>query len=58
MGAFHEGLSLAALWKLPVIFICENNLYSMGTPLYRTLSVEECRRAGQGLSHGSGDRQR
>ena len=41
MGAFHEGLSLAALWKLPVIFICENNLYSMGTPLYRTLSVED-----------------
>ena len=41
MGAFHEGLSLAALWKLPVVFICENNLYSMGTPLYRTLSVED-----------------
>lgn len=41
MGAFHEGLSLAALWKLPVLFVCENNLYSMGTPLYRTLSVED-----------------
>ncbi len=41
MGAFHEGLALAALWKLPVIFICENNLYSMGTPLYRTLAVED-----------------
>ncbi len=41
MGAFHEGMSLAALWKLPVIFICENNLYSMGTPLYRTLAVED-----------------
>lgn len=41
MGAFHEGLSLASLWKLPVIFICENNLYSMGTPLYRTLAVED-----------------
>lgn len=41
MGAFHEGLSLASLWKLPVVFICENNLYSMGTPLYRTLSVED-----------------
>ena len=40
-GAFHEGLSLAALWKLPVVFICENNLYSMGTPLYRSLSVED-----------------
>jgi pyruvate dehydrogenase E1 component alpha subunit len=41
MGAFHEGLALAAVWKLPVVFICENNQYAMGTPLYRTLSVED-----------------
>ena len=41
MGAFHEGLALASLWKLPVVFICENNMYAMGTPLYRTLSVED-----------------
>ena len=41
MGAFHEGMALAPLWKLPVVFICENNLYSMGTPLYRTLAVED-----------------
>ncbi len=41
MGAFHEGLALAGLWKLPVVFICENNKYAMGTPLYRTLSVED-----------------
>jgi len=40
-GAFHEGLALAGLWKLPVVFICENNMYAMGTPLYRTLSVED-----------------
>jgi pyruvate dehydrogenase E1 component alpha subunit len=38
-GAFHEALSLAALWKLPIVFICENNLYSMGTPLHRSMSV-------------------
>ena len=38
---FHEGVSLAALWKLPIVFICENNEYSMGTPLSRTLSVED-----------------
>ena len=37
-GAFHEGLSLAGLWRLPIVFICENNQYSMGTPLYRTLA--------------------
>ena len=41
MGAFHEGLCLVSLWKLPVIFLCENNLYAMGTPLYKTLAVED-----------------
>ena len=41
IGAAHEAMSLAALWKLPVIFICENNMYSMGTPLSRSLSVED-----------------
>jgi pyruvate dehydrogenase E1 component alpha subunit len=40
-GAAHEAFSLAALWKLPVVFICENNLYSMGTPLHRSLSVAD-----------------
>ncbi len=35
IGGFHEGVSLAALWKLPIVFICENNEYSMGTPLSR-----------------------
>ena len=40
-GATHEAMSLAALWKLPVVFICENNMYSMGTPLSRSLSVED-----------------
>jgi pyruvate dehydrogenase E1 component alpha subunit len=41
IGGFHEGISLAALWKLPIVFICENNEYSMGTPLTRSLSVED-----------------
>jgi len=41
MGAFHEGLALASVWRLPVVFICENNQYAMGTPLYRTLAVED-----------------
>ena len=51
-GAFHEGLSLAGLWKLPVVFICENNQYSMGTPLYRTLAVPDVteRASGYGIA--------
>jgi TPP-dependent pyruvate/acetoin dehydrogenase alpha subunit len=34
-GDFHESLNLATLWKLPVLFLCENNLYAMGTALAR-----------------------
>ncbi len=35
-GAFHEAMNLAALWRLPVLFCCENNLYAMGTALARS----------------------
>ena len=34
-GAFHESMNLAALWRLPIVFVCENNLYSMGTHIAR-----------------------
>jgi TPP-dependent pyruvate/acetoin dehydrogenase alpha subunit len=37
-GEFHESLNLAALWQLPVLFLCENNLYAMGTALARAES--------------------
>jgi len=37
-GEFHECMNLAALWKLPVLFLCENNLYAMGTALARSES--------------------
>jgi pyruvate dehydrogenase E1 component alpha subunit len=43
-GAFHEGLNLAALWQLPVLFVCENNLYAMGTALDRSESETDISR--------------
>jgi pyruvate dehydrogenase E1 component alpha subunit len=45
-GAFHEAMNLAALWRLPVLFCCENNLYAMGTALARSESqVDLCAKA-------------
>ena len=38
-GAFHEALNMAAIWKLPVIYICENNRYGMGTALERASAI-------------------
>ncbi|HLI79520.1 MAG TPA: pyruvate dehydrogenase (acetyl-transferring) E1 component subunit alpha [Candidatus Binataceae bacterium] len=39
-GAFHESLNMAALWNLPVVFICENNFYGMGTLVQNAISQE------------------
>ena len=40
-GAFHESLNLAALWNLPVVFICENNFYGMGTLVQNAIAQEQ-----------------
>jgi len=40
-GAFHEALNLAALYKLPIVFICENNLFAMGTSVKRSTSLKQ-----------------
>jgi pyruvate dehydrogenase E1 component alpha subunit len=46
-GEFHEAMNLAALWKLPVIFMCENNRYAMGTSLERALAETEIFKFGR-----------
>ncbi|HET7231981.1 MAG TPA: pyruvate dehydrogenase (acetyl-transferring) E1 component subunit alpha [Longimicrobium sp.] len=50
-GVFHETLNLAALWKLPVLFLCENNFYAMGTALSRHQSETDLavKAAGYGI---------
>jgi TPP-dependent pyruvate/acetoin dehydrogenase alpha subunit len=46
-GVFHETMNLAQLWKLPVLFVCENNLYAMGVPLEDSeVETEIWRKAG------------
>lgn len=45
-GPFHEAMNLAAVWKLPVIFFCENNLYGMGTAIHRASAETEMYKRG------------
>jgi pyruvate dehydrogenase E1 component alpha subunit len=56
-GEFHEAMNLSALWKLPVIFICENNRYAMGTAIERALAQTDIRRfaASYGMASESVD---
>jgi 2-oxoisovalerate dehydrogenase E1 component len=49
-GAFHEAINLAAVWELPVVFLCENNQYGMGVALTRATRVESL--AGRGAAYG------
>jgi TPP-dependent pyruvate/acetoin dehydrogenase alpha subunit len=39
-GAFHESLNMASIWKLPVIYLCENNQYAMSMPVQKALTLK------------------
>jgi pyruvate dehydrogenase E1 component alpha subunit len=56
-GEFHESMNLSALWQLPVLFACENNLYAMGTALARSESVVDLvsKTASYGVASASVD---
>ena len=40
-GSFHEALNLASVWRLPVLFVCENNLYAMSTSVRRSMNIQD-----------------
>jgi pyruvate dehydrogenase E1 component alpha subunit len=48
IGYFHEAVNLATVWKLPIVFICENNKYGMGTSIERASAVSEMRQKATG----------
>lgn len=49
IGFFHEALNMAKVWKLPVLWVCENNQYGMGTAIDRASAVSEIRQKAEGF---------
>jgi pyruvate dehydrogenase E1 component alpha subunit len=54
-GAFHEALNMAALWKLPCIFVIENNKYGMGTAVERAAAIKDLSRRAEAYEGMSGE---
>jgi len=50
IGYFHEALNLSKVWNLPVLWVCENNMYGMGTPVDRASAVSEIRQKADGYA--------
>lgn len=48
-GSFHEGINLAATWKLPVVFLCQNNLYAEMTPVEETMAIDRVADRAKGV---------
>lgn len=53
IGPVHEGMTLSGLWDLPIVFVVENNRFSMGTPLHRTIPVEDITARAKGYGFAS-----
>ncbi len=49
-GSFHEGINLAGVWKLPVLFVCENNMYAMGTSVKIATAVDDIAKRALGYA--------
>jgi len=54
IGYFHESLNLSMVWKLPVLWVCENNMYGMGTAVERASAVSEIRQKADGVGMPNG----
>ena len=50
IGFFHEGVNLSKVWNLPLLFVCENNQYGMGTAVDRASAVEQIRQKAEGYN--------
>src|SRR5512145_3424685 len=55
IGYFHEALNLSKVWNLPVLWVCENNRYGMGTSIERASAVPKIRQKAEGYAMANGE---